>query len=99
MEQFNDTPENHPAKDWIFGRVRKWIGPERPDPVPKTSFGTVITVLVDTDTPHTSSLSTRSVRLTDQYAKQTKINNRPNRTESSSGRSNVERAMSSCCLR
>jgi len=57
VEKFNNTPETHPAKDWIFGCVRKWIGPERPDPVPQSSFGTVITVLVDTDTPHTPRLS------------------------------------------
>jgi len=51
MEQFNNTPETPPAKDRSFGRVRKWIGSERPDPVPDNSFGTVITVLVHIHAP------------------------------------------------
>jgi hypothetical protein len=46
MEQFNNTPETLPAKDSSFGRVRKWIGPDRPDPVSQGLSGRDITVRV-----------------------------------------------------
>jgi len=47
MEPFNDTPETLPAKESSFGRVRKWIGPDRPDPAPQDSSGRGITVRVE----------------------------------------------------
>ncbi len=47
MEQFNNTPETLPAKESSFGRVRKWIGPDRPDPTFQDSFGREITVWVE----------------------------------------------------
>ena len=51
MEQFNNTPETLPAKDSGFGRVRKWIGPDRPDPVLRFLSGREITVRVES-VPH-----------------------------------------------
>jgi len=56
MEMYNNTPETHPAKDWIFGRVKKRIGSVRPNPIQMDLFRIVITVLVDLHAPHTSSL-------------------------------------------
>jgi hypothetical protein len=47
MEQFNNTPETLPAKDSSFERVRKWIGPDRPDPVLQILSGREITVRVE----------------------------------------------------
>jgi len=47
MEQFNNTPETLPAKESSFERVRKWIGPDRPDPALQVLSGGEITVRVE----------------------------------------------------
>ena len=56
MEQYNNTPKTPILGRGGFGRVMKWIGYERPNPVTKILAGIVITVLVDFHAPHTSSL-------------------------------------------
>lgn len=67
MEQYNNTPKTPILGRGGFGRVMKWIGSERPNPMANISTATMITVLVDLHPPYL--VSTRSVRLTDLNAK------------------------------
>jgi len=55
MEQINNTSATHPAKDRSRGRVMKWIGPDRPDPVLLGSPGSDITILVSRHAPFSVS--------------------------------------------
>jgi len=54
VEQFNNTPENPILGRVGFGRVRRWIGPDGPDPALLDLSGGGIMILVESRTLPTS---------------------------------------------